>query len=183
MADETADAFEQLVSLLDYPMYVVTTRANGESAGCLVGFTSQVSIQPRRFLVGLSKRNHTYRVAQCSETPCRAPVGAPAPRACRLFGSQTGDRSTSSRAAHGGRARTDSRFSPTRSGGSSARCAPDRRRRPCRVSARARRRECAGRIRAARHVLRCPRSRTRPRGVIRPWPPVNVGGSGYFSET
>ena len=58
------EAFEKLVSLLDYPMFVVTTSADGRSAGCLVGFASQVSIGPPRFLVGLSKRNHTYRVAQ-----------------------------------------------------------------------------------------------------------------------
>jgi flavin reductase (DIM6/NTAB) family NADH-FMN oxidoreductase RutF len=48
------EPFEKLVSLLDYPMYVVTTRVDDESAGCLVGFTSQVSIGPPRFLVGLS---------------------------------------------------------------------------------------------------------------------------------
>ncbi len=59
-----AEAFERLVSLLDYPMFVVTTRVGDESAGCLVGFTSQVSIRPPRFMVGLSKRNHTYRVAE-----------------------------------------------------------------------------------------------------------------------
>ena len=46
------EAFEKLVSLLDYPMFVVTTRAGDESAGCLVGFASQVSIRPPRFLVG-----------------------------------------------------------------------------------------------------------------------------------
>jgi len=58
------EAFEKLVSLLDYPMFVVTTRAGDESAGCLVGFASQVSIRPPRFIVGLSKCNHTYRVAE-----------------------------------------------------------------------------------------------------------------------
>jgi len=58
------EAFEKLVSLLDYPMFVVTTRVDDEWAGCLVGFTSQVSIRPPRFLVGLSKRNHTFRVAE-----------------------------------------------------------------------------------------------------------------------
>ena len=40
--------------LLDYPMFIVTTRAGDERSGCLVGFASQVSIRPRRFLVGLS---------------------------------------------------------------------------------------------------------------------------------
>jgi flavin reductase (DIM6/NTAB) family NADH-FMN oxidoreductase RutF len=48
------EAFEKLVSLLDYPMFVVTTRAGDESAGCLVGFATQVSIRPPRFIVGLS---------------------------------------------------------------------------------------------------------------------------------
>ena len=57
-------SLRQAVSLLDYPMFVVTTRAGDEPAGCLVGFASQVSIRPPRFLVGLSKRNHTYRVAR-----------------------------------------------------------------------------------------------------------------------
>jgi hypothetical protein len=49
------------MSLLDHPMVVVTTRAGNERAGCLVGFATQVSIGPPRFLVGLSKRNRTYR--------------------------------------------------------------------------------------------------------------------------
>jgi flavin reductase (DIM6/NTAB) family NADH-FMN oxidoreductase RutF len=87
-----ADAFEQLVALLDYPIYVVTTRADGESAGCLVGFSSQVSIRPRRFLVGLSKRNHTYRIA---ERATHLAVHLVPRRHCelaRLFGGETGDR-------------------------------------------------------------------------------------------
>jgi choline dehydrogenase-like flavoprotein len=57
------EAFEKLVWMLDCPMFVVTTRPCDASGGCLVGFANQVSIRPPRFLVGLSKRNHTYRVA------------------------------------------------------------------------------------------------------------------------
>jgi flavin reductase (DIM6/NTAB) family NADH-FMN oxidoreductase RutF len=42
----------------------VVTVAEGERrAGCLVGFHSQTSIEPRRYTVWLSKANHTYRVA------------------------------------------------------------------------------------------------------------------------
>ena len=85
------EAFEKLVSLLDYPMYVVTTRSGDQSAGCLVGFASQVSIRPPRFMVGLSKRNHTYRVAEKAE---QLAVHLVARRHCelaRLFGSETGD--------------------------------------------------------------------------------------------
>ncbi|MGE0219018.1 flavin reductase family protein [Mycolicibacterium sp.] len=62
-----ADAFDNIVSMLDYPMFVVTTVADGHRAGCLVGFTSQTSIHPPRFLVGLSKKNHTFAVAQDAE--------------------------------------------------------------------------------------------------------------------
>jgi flavin reductase (DIM6/NTAB) family NADH-FMN oxidoreductase RutF len=86
------EAFEQLVALLDYPMYVVTTRADDESAGCLVGFTSQVSIRPPRFLVGLSKRNHTYRVAQRSDHLAVHLLPRRHRDLARLFGSETGDR-------------------------------------------------------------------------------------------
>ena len=85
------EAFEKLVSLLDYPMYVVTTRSNGQSGGCLVGFTSQVSIRPPRFLVGLSKRNHTYRVAQQAEHLAVHVVPRRHRELARLFGSDSGD--------------------------------------------------------------------------------------------
>jgi flavin reductase (DIM6/NTAB) family NADH-FMN oxidoreductase RutF len=51
------------VGLLNYPMFVVTTQVDGVAAGCLVGFASQASIHPPRFLVGLSTKNHTFRVA------------------------------------------------------------------------------------------------------------------------
>jgi flavin reductase (DIM6/NTAB) family NADH-FMN oxidoreductase RutF len=86
------EPFEKLVSLLNYPMYVVTTRADERSAGCLVGFASQVSIHPQRFLVGLSKRNHTYRVAQHAD---HLAVHLVPRRHCdlaKLFGGETGDK-------------------------------------------------------------------------------------------
>jgi flavin reductase (DIM6/NTAB) family NADH-FMN oxidoreductase RutF len=86
------EAFEKLVTLVDYPMFVVTTRAGDERAGCLVGFASQVSIDPPRFLAGLSKRNHTYRIAEAAG---HLAVHLLERRHCelaRLFGGQTGDR-------------------------------------------------------------------------------------------
>jgi flavin reductase (DIM6/NTAB) family NADH-FMN oxidoreductase RutF len=86
------DAFEKLVSMLDYPMYVVTTRAGDEKAGCLVGFTSQVSIGPPRFLVGLSEKNHTYRVARRATHVAVHLVPRTHRELARLFGSETGDR-------------------------------------------------------------------------------------------
>jgi flavin reductase (DIM6/NTAB) family NADH-FMN oxidoreductase RutF len=85
------EAFEKLVSLLDYPMFVVTTSVGNQSAGCLVGFTSQVSIGPPRFLVGLSKRNHTYRVAHRADHLAVHLVPRQHRELARLFGGETGD--------------------------------------------------------------------------------------------
>ena len=45
------NTFTKLVNQLDYSMLVVTAAANDERAGCLIGFASQVSIHPPRFLV------------------------------------------------------------------------------------------------------------------------------------
>jgi flavin reductase (DIM6/NTAB) family NADH-FMN oxidoreductase RutF len=56
--------FDTFLEGLDYPMFVVTAAVDGERAGCLVGFTSQVSIDPPRMLVCLSARNRTYRIAR-----------------------------------------------------------------------------------------------------------------------
>ena len=47
----STEEFGSFVSGLDYPMFVVTAAADGRRAGCLVGFTSQVSIDPPRLLV------------------------------------------------------------------------------------------------------------------------------------
>lgn len=84
-------AFDDLVGLLDYPMFVVTTCAGGDRAGCLVGFTSQVSIHPSRFLAGLSKKNHTYRVARRATHLAAHLLPREHCEVARLFGSETGD--------------------------------------------------------------------------------------------
>ena len=91
MADPGTDAFEKLVALLNYPMYVVTAHADGIWAGCLVGFASQTSINPPRFLVGLSKRNHTYRVALDATHLAVHLFDHEHLDTVELFGGQTGD--------------------------------------------------------------------------------------------
>ena len=57
------DAFDQIMASVNPPLVVVTTVAEDERAGCLVGFHAQSSIGPERYCVWLSKANHTYRVA------------------------------------------------------------------------------------------------------------------------
>jgi flavin reductase (DIM6/NTAB) family NADH-FMN oxidoreductase RutF len=93
--EDGTDAFERLVATLDYPMFVVCTRADdtdGAPAGCLVGFASQTSIDPPRFLVGLSRRNHTFRIAEHATHLVVHVVSRQDRRVAELFGGQTGDR-------------------------------------------------------------------------------------------
>ena len=56
--------FAEVMGSLDAPMAIVTTVSlDGRTrAGCLVGFHAQCSIDPVRYVVWLSKANHTYRV-------------------------------------------------------------------------------------------------------------------------
>jgi flavin reductase (DIM6/NTAB) family NADH-FMN oxidoreductase RutF len=85
--------FPKLMAELDYPMFVVTASEDGERSGCLVGFTTQTSIHPARFLVCISEKNHTYPVAMRSSVLAVHLLS----RASRerelaaLFGSETGD--------------------------------------------------------------------------------------------
>jgi riboflavin biosynthesis pyrimidine reductase/flavin reductase (DIM6/NTAB) family NADH-FMN oxidoreductase RutF len=61
------DAFHGIVADLTYPMTIVTAADGSDAAGCLVGFSSQSSIDPPRYTVWLSKKNHTYRIAARAE--------------------------------------------------------------------------------------------------------------------
>jgi flavin reductase (DIM6/NTAB) family NADH-FMN oxidoreductase RutF len=93
--DEPPDVsarFEGLVGALDYPMFIVTAASRSERDGCLVGFTTQSSIDPPRFLVCLSDKNRTFRLAQVAEAMAVHLVPAGAIELAELFGSRTGDR-------------------------------------------------------------------------------------------
>lgn len=89
--DMPDESFDALVAKLDYSMFVVTTAADGHPAGCLVGFATQTSIDPPRFLVGVSKRNHTFAVAAQSDHLAIHVLARRDVALARLFGSQTGD--------------------------------------------------------------------------------------------
>jgi len=78
--------------MLDYTMFVVTTQADGQPAGCLVGFATQTSMRPPHFLVGLSRKNHTTRVAARSEHLAVHVLSRRRSGLAQLFGGQTGDR-------------------------------------------------------------------------------------------
>lgn len=84
-------SFSDLVSQLDYSMLIVTTALDSERAGCLVGFASQVSIRPPRFLVCISVKNRTFRLATRAEVIAVHFVPVQARELAELFGGETGD--------------------------------------------------------------------------------------------
>jgi len=88
---EPESTFNSLVGDLDYPMFIVTACADGERSGCLVGFATQASIDPSRFLVCLSHNNRTYRVGLGTELLGVHFVPEEEGELAELFGGETGD--------------------------------------------------------------------------------------------
>ncbi|SEA52268.1 MULTISPECIES: flavin reductase family protein [unclassified Mycobacterium] len=84
-------AFDDFVDVLDYPMFVVTVQADGESGGCLVGFATQASIDPPRFLVGLSTENRTTSIARTATHLAVHLLPREQLEVAELFGGETGD--------------------------------------------------------------------------------------------
>jgi flavin reductase (DIM6/NTAB) family NADH-FMN oxidoreductase RutF len=83
--------FNKLVAQLDYSLFIVTTEARGHQAGCLIGFATQLSIHPPRFLAALSIKNRTYRVARDARVLVVHFVPEDAQELATLFGGETGD--------------------------------------------------------------------------------------------
>jgi len=109
-----ARAFEELVDRLDYPMLIVTAAAGGERSGCLVGFGTQCSLDPPRFLVCISRANHTFSVAARGDHLAVHVLDRADHELSVLFGEQTGDRvdkfaACSWRSVHGVPVLTDTR--------------------------------------------------------------------------
>jgi flavin reductase (DIM6/NTAB) family NADH-FMN oxidoreductase RutF len=73
-------------------MLIVTAAAAGRRDGCLVGFATQTSIDPSRFLGCLSRRNLTCEVALEAGTLGVHFLGSGDLDLAELFGGQTGHR-------------------------------------------------------------------------------------------
>lgn len=82
---------DRLTEVLNAPVLVATTQADGHRSGCLVGFATQASIHPPRFLVGLSEANHTFGVASQSQHLAVHVLSRRNLNLAKLFGGQTGD--------------------------------------------------------------------------------------------
>ena len=85
------ETFHELGSHLDYPMLIVTAADGRRRAGCLVGFATQCGISPPLFVVFISNKNFTYRVARHATHLGVHVVPSDAEELASLFGEQTGD--------------------------------------------------------------------------------------------
>ena len=84
-------AFHSIVGDLEYPMFIVTARSGEEPLGCLVGFATQMSIDPPRFAVCLSHKNRTFRRGHDAAVLGVHAVPAAAGELAELFGGETAD--------------------------------------------------------------------------------------------
>jgi flavin reductase (DIM6/NTAB) family NADH-FMN oxidoreductase RutF len=61
-------AYEAIGRTIETPMVIVTARAGERADGCLVGFSTQCSVDPVRYLVCLSQANMTCALARDAAT-------------------------------------------------------------------------------------------------------------------
>jgi flavin reductase (DIM6/NTAB) family NADH-FMN oxidoreductase RutF len=85
------DAFTRLCAEQNAPLAIVTAFDGRERSGCLVGFHTQCSIAPRRWIACISKRNHTYRVALGAQRLALHLLRGDQHGLAELFGGETGD--------------------------------------------------------------------------------------------
>jgi flavin reductase (DIM6/NTAB) family NADH-FMN oxidoreductase RutF len=89
---QVAAAFDGIMRALGGRAMIVTVRHGETRGGCLIGFGSQVSIDPPRFLACLSEKNRTYRVAARGADALVVHLVPPGRHdLAELFGGETGD--------------------------------------------------------------------------------------------
>lgn len=62
------ESFDDMMAMLDTPVFVVTTQVDGHPSGCLVAFGTQTSVQPPSFMVGLPLADPIHEVASKSDS-------------------------------------------------------------------------------------------------------------------
>jgi flavin reductase (DIM6/NTAB) family NADH-FMN oxidoreductase RutF len=87
----TTDAAERIAAGLDSPMWVATAGTGSDRSGCLVGFVTQCSIEPVRWIVCISEANHTARPAFDGDVLVVHLLRETDIALARLFGEETGD--------------------------------------------------------------------------------------------
>jgi flavin reductase (DIM6/NTAB) family NADH-FMN oxidoreductase RutF len=89
--DRAQEIFIEITTRLDFLMLVVTARGEEGPAGCLVGFSTQCSVHPARYLVCLSDKNRTQRAASQADVLGVHFLDAGAMELAHLFGEETTD--------------------------------------------------------------------------------------------
>jgi flavin reductase (DIM6/NTAB) family NADH-FMN oxidoreductase RutF len=73
-------------------MYIVTVvGSDGERDGCLIGFATQCSVKPPRFIACISKENRTFDAVQGADAIVVHFLGSAQVELAKLFGGETGD--------------------------------------------------------------------------------------------
>lgn len=90
MAD-VSSTFLRLAGSFDYPLLIVTAADGQRREGCVIGFATQCSLKPARFLACLSRENRTYRLALGIDALAVHLVPRTQIALARLFGGETGD--------------------------------------------------------------------------------------------
>jgi flavin reductase (DIM6/NTAB) family NADH-FMN oxidoreductase RutF len=73
-------------------MFIVTVvGADGERDGCLIGFATQCSIKPQRFITCISKENRTFDAVRSADAVVVHFLGSGQRELAELFGGETGD--------------------------------------------------------------------------------------------
>jgi flavin reductase (DIM6/NTAB) family NADH-FMN oxidoreductase RutF len=88
---DAAGTFLRLAGSLDYPVFIVTATDGERNEGCVIGFATQTSFDPARFLACLSRSNRTFRFAQDVDVLAVHLVPRGASELVELFGGETGD--------------------------------------------------------------------------------------------
>jgi flavin reductase (DIM6/NTAB) family NADH-FMN oxidoreductase RutF len=86
-----ADRDQALARAFTGPVYIVTACAEGRRAGCLIGFATQVSLDPERFMACISRANATFPVAMAAARLAVHGVTERERGLAELFGGETGD--------------------------------------------------------------------------------------------
>lgn len=61
------EPFDDLMSMLDSPVFVLTTQVDGQPSGGLVAFATQTSVQPPSFMVSVPLNSRINQAANSSE--------------------------------------------------------------------------------------------------------------------
>jgi flavin reductase (DIM6/NTAB) family NADH-FMN oxidoreductase RutF len=85
--------FDDVMAMLDSPVFVVTTQDGGQPLGCLVSFATQTSVRPRSFTVVLPRSRGTCDAARRSEHLAVHVLAQHHIALAELFDSETGDES------------------------------------------------------------------------------------------